>query len=508
MKPRNKHERRLIELSGTLPNLTKEQRRWGLKHALEHIGYRSKKHIACLDCGHIWNGPRIVLSCICPVCGNRLKLEDTRKKKLSQRRYFSILDVREEFQIVRHFEIYSHHTAGATPRQYVSEVIQQFITTDGKINVVARNWTVTYYIDSFSGDLEIRNVGSPWQELKYDLWPHKIYPKIKCLPIYQRNGYKKVDGVSPYQIFSEILTDSISETLLKAKQFGLLALRVGNKRHELTKHWDSVKICLRNKYFIKVDDATTWLDYIELLVYFKKDLRNLKYVCPVDLKKAHNQLVAKKREIDDHRRYTSLLVNLGKSESDIKNMSASGLKALYDTIRYTGLLIGLGIAEETLKNRAATSLQIQYDKIIAGKKQQEREEEKARELERQKKQFLEDQKAYDRDKKIFFGLVFKKGSLAIKVLESIQEFIDESEAHGHCVYTSNYYRRKDSLILSAKVDGQPVETIEISLSNMKIVQSRGLENEPTKYHDQIVKLMQRNLPAIRKRYRELQKVAA
>ena len=43
----------------------------------------------------------------------------------------------------------------------------------------------------------------------------------------------------------------------------------------------------------------------------------------------------------------------------------------------------------------------------------------------------------------------------------------------HCVFTNEYYLKADSLILSATIDGKRIETIEVSLKRMEVVQSRG-----------------------------------
>lgn len=52
---------------------------------------------------------------------------------------------------------------------------------------------------------------------------------------------------------------------------------------------------MRNKY--KVSDVSIYFDYLDLLKYFKKDLRNAQYVCPKNLKLQHDKLVKKKRAI-------------------------------------------------------------------------------------------------------------------------------------------------------------------------------------------------------------------
>jgi hypothetical protein len=83
-------------------------------------------------------------------------------------------------------------------------------------------------------------------------------------------------------------------------------------------------------------------------------------------------------------------------------------------------------------------------------------------------------------------------------LQSIDEFKEEGDELKHCVYTNEYYLKEQSLILSAKVDGKRVETIELKLPELKIEQSRGINNKSTEHHDQIIKLVEKNLKQIRK----------
>ena len=58
----------------------------------------------------------------------------------------------------------------------------------------------------------------------------------------------------------------------------------------------------------------------------------------------------------------------------------------------------------------------------------------------------------------FFGIDLTDGKIHVRVLESIEQFRQEGEAMHHCVFTNEYYRRDDSLILSASIDGQRLET--------------------------------------------------
>lgn len=98
----------------------------------------------------------------------------------------------------------------------------------------------------------------------------------------------------------------------------------------------------------------------------------------------------------------------------------------------------------------------------------------------------------------FFDLKFTSGNISIEVLKSIDEFKIEGDELKHCVYTNAYYLKEKSLILSAKVDGARAETIEIDLKNFKVIQSRGLKNDSTRYHDEIVNLIESNISKIKR----------
>lgn len=90
-----------------------------------------------------------------------------------------------------------------------------------------------------------------------------------------------------------------------------------------------------------------------------------------------------------------------------------------------------------------------------------------------------------------------KDNIQIKVLQSIQEFIKEADIMHHCVFSNQYYKKENSLILSAEVDGIKQETIEVSLKDMQIIQSRGKYNKVTEYHDEILQVVKDNMYQIK-----------
>jgi hypothetical protein len=54
----------------------------------------------------------------------------------------------------------------------------------------------------------------------------------------------------------------------------------------------------------------------------------------------------------------------------------------------------------------------------------------------------------------FFDLEFKERQYFNNCIKSIEEFKEEIDELKHCVYTNEYYLKKKSIILSARVDGR------------------------------------------------------
>ena len=161
-----------------------------------------------------------------------------------------------------------------------------------------------------------------------------------------------------------------------------------------------MRICIRNGYTIP--DGSLWCDTIDLLRHFGKDIRQPKYVCPTDLKALHDKLAAKRQEQLQRERTAE------EREQAIKD------------------------EKQFLQEKGMLPLASSFAP---------RPFERARWL-----------SAWRR----FFGLVFADELISVKVIESVEEMILEGKAMHHCVGT--YYKRADSLILSATIDGKRIET--------------------------------------------------
>lgn len=141
-------------------------------------------------------------------------------------------------------------------------------------------------------------------------------------------------------------------------------------------------------------------------------------------------------------------------------------------------------------------LQAAHDKALTLSKRQD----KIDAQKRNKQRLLEDKKAiqrYNTTRKYYIGLVLTDGTIVIKVLPTVKSIMQEGEAMHHCVFANEYYKRLDSLLLTAKVNDERAETIEVDLKRYEVVQSRGVCNKNSEYHDRIVKMVNENMNIIR-----------
>lgn len=422
MKPRTKLQHLVVSLSKRLPNITRNQKEWAYRECLLHQAFANKTSGFCLDCGdtfplEIIHRKRVT----CPNCQTKLKLENTRKTTDKQTSYFAITDVYYDFQIIRNFELMAYYKKGQPVKYFLHEILQYWITPELKMEMVGLNHNTQGFCDAWGGDWSIRKErsGSYYNTNKYRIYPYAYHPSSVFKDEYKKIGIDHhLDGLPVLDVIKTVSNNPRAETLLKAKQFSLL-FRCRDYPGDISYNWPSIRICLRNRY--KVKDASVWLDYLELLRYFHKDLHNAKYVCPKNLKKEHDHLVAKKRAIQNRRK-----------------------------------------------------------------------------IEDQRKRIASENFIYIKQKKRYLGLCFQEKNITIKVLESVQEFLEEGDQLKHCLFTNGYHQRKDSLILSAMVNGTRTETVEVCLKKFEVLQSRGIHNGHTGYHDDILKIMEKNMGQIKK----------
>ena len=289
MKPRNKKQQHIVELSGRLRPLTTPQMQWALNSTINHYGYRLKSGMCtCMKCGHEWLETRNGM-CLCPECGTQIEIKDTKDRVIRDKSYFNVITTMEDYQVVRMFLMIVEMRKGMKAKPAYLEIGSYWIDTKGGKTVVGLQRTLGYYIDSFAfgSPLEIRCDNDAFQHIA-DQW---VYPRIKVTDTIKRNGFKgSCHHIHPVTLFQQLLSNPKAETLMKSNDIELLRYLCHNSE-EVDKYWNTIKIAKRNGY--KVTDAKTWFDYIKMLELMGRDLNSPSLIAPKDLKHAHDEYVEK-----------------------------------------------------------------------------------------------------------------------------------------------------------------------------------------------------------------------
>lgn len=148
------------------------------------------------------------------------------------------------------------------------------------------------------------------------------------------------------------------------------------------------------------------------------------------------------------------------------------------------------------------NLKAEHDRLLKRKEKLEAER-RRRMMEEKKLQNMEKMKRnihkFIEHIRPFLGMEIKDRDIVIRPLENVAQFYAEGKAMHHCVFANEYYARPGCLILSARVGGERMETLEVSLNTFEIIQSRAVCNGTSEYHDRIIRMMKDNMWQIRKR---------
>ena len=136
---------------------------WALNSTINHYGYRLKNGMCtCMKCGHEWlesrNGHRETLSrnrertCLCPECGTRIEIKDTKERVIREKSYFNIITTIEDYQVVRMFLMMVEMRKGMKVKPAYLEIGQYFIDPKGNKTIVAIPRTLGCYVEKQNAD--------------------------------------------------------------------------------------------------------------------------------------------------------------------------------------------------------------------------------------------------------------------------------------------------------------------------------------------------------------------
>lgn len=287
MRPRTAQEKEVVALSATLPPITeKEIEEARRSHC--HM-YHSSASSWCDHCGYVWKEDVKSGSkkdwYKCPHCGTKLYIKKVQRKIISyDQYYFALVRVCGGYQVVRTFmcKRSSRRQVGVIHWE-CDEVFQVWMKPGCRNTYMARRVNgMSMYVDSWSMNtpMSLKDFHS-----RYELHGY-LAKKVELLPVVKRNGLKTIPyDVHYIPLLEGVLNDPQIEILLKHKAWNLIKYHL-NHRGIDKDVFASIRVALRRGY--KISDVDSWIDMVDMLNRCGKDTRSPRWICPEDVKAAHD----------------------------------------------------------------------------------------------------------------------------------------------------------------------------------------------------------------------------
>lgn len=444
MIPRTKEQERIVKWTNAFDGPTPKQAAYARRHCFDDDILESRGRCLCTACKHTWHiKDTSVNNLKCPHCGKTLNVVH-HKQKLNSYNYFTVLTTKANMQVVMWYLV--KRTVSKTEDNFeFAHVGSEWIREDGKrFSVELPRFTMCWRKDQwiYGSEMELRRCSMFARYLASSAsYCVRVLPKLK------RNGWKKKSQFVGYEteVMRNLLSNKSFESWFKIGHYGVCWDWMRRESNHYN-YWSTkaemlpkelTLIKLANRKHIVFDTKDKWLDYLDYL-------KDLEYM-----------------------------------QQDIHNPQ---------------ILFPENFQEKHM--------------FWQGRAQRKRDREEARRIEQQNIQAMQRKAEKDKAVKVwiekyvqcFSGMRLLNGDFTILPLITMDDFKCEASHMHHCIVT--YYGKADTLLLSIEHDGKKCETAEINLLGMgKIIQCRGVNNQSSDYHDEIVKILQSFMDVFLKRYK-------
>ena len=439
MKPKTRIQKEIARLSKRLPRLTEEQKAYAFRHCFKHYAIkRANGTNICTECGHSWKSGHDLADTICGCACPYcgMELEALRTRK-------SVFSENEYFSIVTTCKQYQVIRFFFVKSRYKAGQAAEYSVFEVVQRWIAPNGKTTTIA-------RLRGMSIMY----YDLWNECSDMEVRKCQELRAYDINPICTYPRQRFIPELKRNGFKGDFHGISPVRLFKALLSDPRIETLMKGGEIE---GMKYFLvnpriadecwasyliakrhkyQIDNLSMWCDYLRMLKKLGQDLRNPKSICPEDFIVAHDNATRK-------------------------------IEALHE------------------KERAADRRRWEAER---------REREQQRQLQRKK-----DAEDFIANKSKFFGLVITDEEIIVKVLESIDEYYNEGKVQNICVFGSEYYKKADTLILSARIGSEIIETVEVDLRTLKVVQCHGKYNQDTEYHERIIDLVNKNATLIRER---------
>lgn len=424
-------------LSKKLHKVSPAQKRWAYNNIFDSYVYRKKDKNICFECNHEWVDEVPILTAIdgC-TCPNCGRHLKTRADRVRSitQKYYYTV-----ISVIGDYQVIrtflvSHYCNTKRPGQYTMLEAYRVFM-------------------SSDGSVEVMSLKVQGLSAYMDQWVTHSDLSIARNPDHDRY-HMRISDVYPRMKVLPILRRNGFKNDFHGVSPRLFFERVltDNRCETLLKvgQYSLFRFFCRNSYYWKelwkyvkvcmrrgyvVPDADIWKDYIEMMRDQGMQMKNPDLICPANLNEEHDKLI----RIRDMERLLDRQRNAEKNE--------------------------------LAKQRR------EYWRFLPLNEQDE---------------------LYKAEKGKFFDTKIQDNGLLIRPLFSVSEIIQESEIMEHCVYKNNYHIKMGSLLLTAIKGDEHLETIELDIEKMQLVQVHGHKNDDTPFHNTIKKLVESNMDKFRR----------
>ena len=449
MRPRNSVERHLVEVAGCLPPLPKEVIEWAKQNIFEKVAYYKERYrkstVWCQNCGHYepCDGWLVMQGHMweCPQCHTQCEVRNTKVHfcPTTTVRCISFFDIQDAKQCIRTFELTMTLSGmGNAPVYAAAERYQNWILENGVEKITSRPYSRGYNFHKWHPESGYTIQTHNARNSGYYTYDDMYEPSDNYIyPKVKVAGYLKEKGITAVML----------KKVLKVKShFNVCAL---------------VKKWMKEPYY-----ETLWkMGEGAMFRRFAMcdDVKLEDYKDSIRVAKRHGYEF---RDASMWVDYVKEMRELGMDDRSPKYLCPEDLRKAHART-----------SERLRRRRDAEAWKREIEKI----------------------------EGYEEDyaKKVapWAGIVLESGDIVIYPFPTVREVYEEGEALHHCIYKMGYYRRDGILLLTARKrdTGARLESIEYRLSDGAILQSRGLKNEHTEYHKDIIKIINDNKETLRRK---------
>lgn len=449
MKPKTKEERKVLLLAKELRPISSEAEKYGFDLFTKEGLYWKNGKAWCKCCGHesridvqAFPTNKDTIDYVCPHCGKNIKLKNAGRRRnltMSEPLYYVTIETHKGYQVFRVFYMTRDNKNNQATFYKSNEVFHIWIREDGKETIIGRDYNVSFYGISFS-------------------WKNESEMSVK-----------KRAGGQNYYYRGDIYSLEGCYFYPRAKVTKLL------KRNG----WRNTILNRTN-----IDPARLSRELIQMQTPLYEELTKHKQY----------SLLAYMMNVYDGYRVSRDYVHAVR----ICERNKYIIKDANLWLDYLKLLTFFHLDTHNAKYVCPKNLKKEHDRLSERKQRIEAEN-----REKEKRQNIQKNEAdYKMFRGRFFGVTFGSPDIIISPLKSVAEFYEEGDVMHHCVASCSYFDKRthpNSLILSARDKaGRRIETIEVDIKNWKVAQSRAMYNKKSELHDEIVNLVNSNMPIIRK----------